>query len=277
MTTRWERLADPLGALLDDIVAAAPRPCRRALDVGCGTGSLTRRIADATAAEVLGVDRSERMIELARERSKGHPRLSFTLGDVLEVDLPVAGFDLVVSVASLHHLDFDDGLRRMGALVAPGGVLAVVGLARDSSPRDYAASAVGVVQLRTLGRRRLRAQRSDGNPDAMPILDPTMTYRAVRDRAAGAAARCRVPPAPDVPLLPPVDHAVGVVTRWRRTVPCAQSWICCGEVEGLADLADRARAGSRASRRALPRPRGCPRGARGCRCRRRSAQRRCPG
>ena len=183
MATRWERLTDPLATLVDDIVTAAPDPCHRALDVGCGTGSLTRRIATATGAEVLGVDRAARMIELARERSGDHPNVSYVLGDVLELDLPDAGFDLVVSVASLHHLDFDAGLRTMAALVAPGGILAVIGLARDASPADYATSALGVVQLRTFGRRRLRAQRADGNADRMPILDPTMTYRQVRDRA----------------------------------------------------------------------------------------------
>ena len=42
-----------------------------------------------------------------------------------------------------------------------------------------------------------------------------------------------------------------------------------GEVVLLAEVGEEGRAGSRASRRAPPRPRGCPRGARGCRCRRR--------
>lgn len=169
------------------MIAAAPVPSRRVLDVGCGTGALTRRLAGATGAEVLGVDVAPHMIELARSRSHDDDvseHVSYVLGDFLELDLPDGSFDLVVSVAALHHFDFDAGLRRMADLVAPGGRLFVIGLARDASVVDVAASTVGVLQLRTLGRLRRRSARADaGNADAMPIRDPTMTYRDIRDRA----------------------------------------------------------------------------------------------
>jgi len=71
------------------VLAAAPRPCARALDVGCGDG--------------------------------------------LRADLPLGGFDLVASVAVIHHLDFVAGIRRMAALLRPGGRLVVVGLARNAT------------------------------------------------------------------------------------------------------------------------------------------------
>ena len=57
-------------------------------------------------------------------------------------------FDLVASIATLHHMDAEAGLRRMAELVRPGGVLVVVGLARSRAPVDHLWDALGVVSSR---------------------------------------------------------------------------------------------------------------------------------
>src|SRR5262245_34264757 len=68
----WERAAehDDLLALLPDVKG------RRALDLGCGAGQLTQYLATREAAEVIGVDVSERMLELARTQW-AHPRVRY--------------------------------------------------------------------------------------------------------------------------------------------------------------------------------------------------------
>jgi SAM-dependent methyltransferase len=48
----------------------------------------------------------------------------------------MGSLDLVTAVASLHHMDGEAALRRMSGLLRPGGVLAVVGLARGVTPAD---------------------------------------------------------------------------------------------------------------------------------------------
>src|SRR5919108_2026043 len=52
---------------------------RRALDLGCGAGQLGFYLAEAGAAEVVGIDASERMLEVARARA-AHPRVSYRRG-----------------------------------------------------------------------------------------------------------------------------------------------------------------------------------------------------
>jgi trans-aconitate methyltransferase len=87
------RLAAGLVELLD------PRPGERVLDVGCGTGELTKAIADR-GARAVGIDASAEMIAEARRR---FPALEFSITDAraLSVDAP---FDAVFSNAALHWI-----------------------------------------------------------------------------------------------------------------------------------------------------------------------------
>jgi trans-aconitate methyltransferase len=71
----------------------------RILDLGCGTGHLTARIAD-TEAEVLGIDRSPEMIRQARLK---YPSLRFEVMDARELRLD-GSFDAVFSNATLHWI-----------------------------------------------------------------------------------------------------------------------------------------------------------------------------
>lgn len=166
------------------VLAAIPPGCRRALDVGCGTGLLTRRLR-ARVPSVTGVDRDEASIAAARSHP-GAGDIDYRQGDVLRVDLEPASFDLVTAVASLHHMDARAGLQRMAALLAPGGVLAVVGLARRNSPLDLARFDVpAVVANRYLLLRHRPAVRLDrASPQAPIVWPPAETYRQVR-RLAG--------------------------------------------------------------------------------------------
>src|SRR5262245_29722377 len=54
-----------------------PQPTDRILDLGCGTGHLTRMIADR-GAYVIGLDSSQQMVESARQT---YPEIEFTLAD----------------------------------------------------------------------------------------------------------------------------------------------------------------------------------------------------
>ena len=127
------------------VLAAVPQPCRRALDVGCGEGQLTRSLL-GPADHVTGLDRDRASIAAARAR--GGPGLGHVVGDVLDAPFAPGTFDLVTSVATLHHLDARAGLTAMAALVQPGGVLVVVGLARSEGLRDVLWEAAGVVAHR---------------------------------------------------------------------------------------------------------------------------------
>lgn len=154
------------------LLGALPDPCRRALDVGCGEGLLTRQLADR-ASEVLAVDLDADCVARTRELVAGREHVEVRQADVMTADLPLASFDAVLSVAVLHHLALREGLARMAALVAPGGTLGIVGLARTRSGYDLAHDAVG-----TVGTRLLRRRRKVWEVQA-PIADVHESYTAV--------------------------------------------------------------------------------------------------
>ncbi len=93
-----------------------PRAGERVLDLGCGTGHLTARIA-ATGAEVVGLDPSAAMLGRARRE---HPGLTFVEGDARDFDLGV--FDAVFSNAVLHWVrPPEDAARCVARALKPGG------------------------------------------------------------------------------------------------------------------------------------------------------------
>ncbi|WP_182111381.1 MULTISPECIES: bifunctional 2-polyprenyl-6-hydroxyphenol methylase/3-demethylubiquinol 3-O-methyltransferase UbiG [unclassified Actinotalea] len=157
------------------IPRAAPPPWGRVLDVGCGEGLLTRRLAGAATREVVGVDASPVVVDRARAQADS-PLLRYVTGDAMTADLG-GPFDLVTCVATLHHLPLRDGIARLRGLVAPGGALVVVGLSNPSAPLDWAVGALGMVATRWA-----HARRAGWNAD-VPLADATTTYGEVREAA----------------------------------------------------------------------------------------------
>ncbi len=117
---------------LDLLALLAPFPSApRVVDLGCGTGELTRLLHDRIgAARTLGIDRSPAMLAEAGPRAVDEPghHLSFALGDLAAWDGEGEGedTDLVLANAALHWVPDHPGvLARWTAALAPGGQLAV--------------------------------------------------------------------------------------------------------------------------------------------------------
>jgi ubiquinone/menaquinone biosynthesis C-methylase UbiE len=150
------------------ILGAVPAGCGAALEVGCGDGLLARRLAER-AAEVTAIDRDERMIALARERTSGS-RVRYVHADFLAYPVEAASFDFACANTVLHHMDFAAALEAMARALRPGGRLAVVGLAENGGPADYLIGAPGVPA--NLIYRAFRGQGGSG----APVEDPEMTW-----------------------------------------------------------------------------------------------------
>lgn len=100
---------------------AAARP-RRLLEVGCGPGELSERVAAELGAEVVALDLSPRMVELARARG-----VDANVGDVQALPFPGASFDAVVAAWMLYHVpDLERALAEIVRVLRPGGHLVAV-------------------------------------------------------------------------------------------------------------------------------------------------------
>jgi trans-aconitate methyltransferase len=84
-----------------------PKPGERILDLGCGTGQLTNKIAES-GAEVTGLDASPEMIGQARQN---YPQLRFVLQDAAKMEFDQE-FDAVFSNAALHWMLDAEGVAR---------------------------------------------------------------------------------------------------------------------------------------------------------------------
>lgn len=120
----WRKAGDRAAFVLPFLAHAA-----RLVDVGCGPGSITAGLAQAApTVSVLGVDREDSQVALAREgaRAAGATNVEFEQGSAY--DLPVAdrNVDVVFAHAVFEHLaDPVRALVEFGRVLRPGGVVAV--------------------------------------------------------------------------------------------------------------------------------------------------------
>ena len=94
---------------------------QRVVDLGCGFGWFCRWAAEEGAANVLGIDLSENMLERAR-RDTPQPQVRYERHDLDALDLMPASFDLVYSSLTFHYLvDLARLFRVVADAVVPGG------------------------------------------------------------------------------------------------------------------------------------------------------------
>lgn len=145
----------------------------------------------------------------ARFAADGRARVrELTFADVRPPE-DLDGYDAITTVAVLHHLDLGAALGHARELLAPGGRLLVVGLARVGSRRDVAVDLVSAVVNPVVGLvkhpRAVRAAPDDGTSDdrraagsapEMVVRDATETFdevaRVARSVLPGARLRRRL-------------------------------------------------------------------------------------
>ena len=138
----YEGARDPFGTELpqyryqrrkyDSLLSMLPRRrYRQVLDIGCGLGSFTRRLAPF-ADRVIGADVSSEAVRQAQALSTGFSNLSFVQLDVLDGCDEAPTFDLIILADTLYYVDTltDARLKRITSTIAskllPGGLILVV-------------------------------------------------------------------------------------------------------------------------------------------------------
>jgi ubiquinone/menaquinone biosynthesis C-methylase UbiE len=123
----------------DYLGAVALRDGTRLVEIGCGTGAVSRALAARPeVTEVIGVDPSPVFLERARDLAAPVPGLSFIEADGREIPLPDASFDAAVFHTTLCHIPQPElALAEAHRLLRPGGVAFIF-------DGDYATTTVAV-------------------------------------------------------------------------------------------------------------------------------------
>jgi trans-aconitate 2-methyltransferase len=178
----------------------ADRPCRLAVDLGCGTGRTTRLVAEVLKPErTLGLDQSEFFVAAAAGGSAG---MEFVVHDVTRVPFPCPPADVCYGRLLLSHLpDPGAALAAWATQLAPGGLLLAdeVERIRTGQPalRRYLELAAALLAA--------RGHALEIGPRLQRLPDPPGLARR-HDRAA--------------PLAPPATRAAELFARnlavWRE-------------------------------------------------------------
>jgi ubiquinone/menaquinone biosynthesis C-methylase UbiE len=118
---------EELASFLDEVAvleqAVAELPPARTLDVACGTGFLTRHLR----GDIVGLDQSERMLEIAREQAS---HADYVRGDAFALPFPDCSFDRVFSGHFYGHLEEPDRIAFLAEARRVAPQLVVVDAAR---------------------------------------------------------------------------------------------------------------------------------------------------
>lgn len=182
----FDRLAlvSPEGATHNDhyhnfLLRYVPANCQQALDIGCGTGSFARRLAERSK-HVLALDLSAEMIRIARKRSEKVPNIDFRLANVMDMHFDVGSFDCIGTIATLHHLPFEEVLLDLRRALKPGGVMLILDLFEPAGLVDSVSNLIALpisTALRLIHHGRLlphREERAAWNAHAKHDSYPTI-------------------------------------------------------------------------------------------------------
>jgi SAM-dependent methyltransferase len=110
---------DAREVLFDAVAEASPG---LVLEVGGGEGELAERIVRELGAELIGVDQSDRMVDIQRGRG-----IDAQVGDVQELPFADGAFEVAVAAWMLYHVpDVDRALAELARVLRPGGRLVAV-------------------------------------------------------------------------------------------------------------------------------------------------------
>jgi trans-aconitate 2-methyltransferase len=189
---------------LDLMTMVRPAPAMRIVDLGCGTGALTRQLHERLhARETLGLDRSGRM--LAGVRASELPAgLTFEVGDIGEFAAD-AEYDLIFSNSALHWIEDHEALiARLAAGLKPGGQLLFQVPAMHDDPSHTVAEALTTTEP--------FAHAFDGWHRPQPVLSAD-AYARVLYRNGFAEPSVRLIVYPHV-----LDSAEGVIEWMKGTL-----------------------------------------------------------
>ena len=208
MDQRWRALATSW---------AMVRPGDSVLDIACGTGDLTLRLAKSEAGRVVGADFTQEMLDIAERKRSRRPepiqrKTSFQLADAQELPFEDESFDAVTIAFGIRNVQHPErAMAEFARVLRPGGRLVVLEFERPRNPlvRWFNAFYSGWLMPRTatlLSRDRTGAYRY--LPKSVSTFIKPETLMGWMERAGLEAPKRR-------PL------SLGICACYRATKPSA--------------------------------------------------------
>ncbi|MBV2155422.1 bifunctional 2-polyprenyl-6-hydroxyphenol methylase/3-demethylubiquinol 3-O-methyltransferase UbiG [Kitasatospora sp. SUK 42] len=177
----------------DLLLREIPASCRRALEVGCGTGGFAQKLA-RLGIEVDAIDADGDVIAAARGRNSlldPSGRIHFEQADITRLALPPNTYDYIACLASIHHVPFET-VRKLRASLTPNGVLVILGCYREATLRDHAVGLLAVPvnaawRIAVFFREKTRPDRHTTPDDRLPpapVTPPSMSLPEIREASA---------------------------------------------------------------------------------------------
>lgn len=176
----------------------------RVLDLGAGTGKLTRQLA-ARGLDVVAVEPSPQM---GAELADALPAVTLLLGTAEDIPLPAGDVDAVLVGSAFHWFDQDRGLAEIRRVLRPGGRLGMVGNLSDGR-RPWTGSWPGIRSCAGTTNSRCRSwPTAGGRSGSSGCARPPAAVRSTSDRVRGAprSRRRRAPVAPGRRWRSPRGH-----------------------------------------------------------------------
>src|SRR5580692_1980006 len=107
----------------------------RVLEVGCGSGQLTRSLV-ARGLRVTALEPGKNLVALARKNLESAGEVDFVNASFEDASLPAEGFAAVFSASAFHWVDPKIGWQKAADVLVPGGTLALVSYFGLEEPRS---------------------------------------------------------------------------------------------------------------------------------------------
>jgi ubiquinone/menaquinone biosynthesis C-methylase UbiE len=179
----------------DFLLQHVPNDCHKSLEIGCGTGAFSCRLANLSR-QVLAVDLSPQMIRSAKARAVNLSNLDFQIGDAMAMEFQDESFDCIASIATLHHLPMNEILLKLKKALRIGGRLIVLDLFQAQGFFDVLASAAALPVSGAL--RFIKTGRLRQNPGVRAAWerhakhDTYLTLAEVRDLCAEILPKAQI-------------------------------------------------------------------------------------
>ncbi len=191
--------------------------CTQVVDLGCGPAVQMARVAELNpGVRFLGIDLSQEMLALARQRAAGRglANVDFAVGDITRLDgVPDDSADAVISTMTLHHLPTPAALhaclQAVDRVLRPGGALYLVDFNRLGSARSV----------------RYIAWMDPHLPEAF-CRDYECSLRAAFSRSEFAAAAAALPAGVEVITTRPLPVLIVLKTADRPLPDAVRERLC---------------------------------------------------